>query len=49
MSDITPKRDMMELQFDTYNLKAEESLPTFLNYLDTTQFTQNPKKWLFAF
>ena len=38
MSDITP-RDMMELQFDTYNLKAEESLPTFLNYLDTAGFT----------
>ncbi|MBN8650191.1 MAG: penicillin acylase family protein [Cytophagales bacterium] len=42
MSDITP-RDMMELQFDNYNLKAEESLPTFLNYLDTTQFTQAQK------
>jgi penicillin amidase len=42
MSDITP-RDMMELQFDTYNLKAEESLPTFLSYLDTTQFTQSQK------
>lgn len=42
MSDITP-RDMMELQFDNYNLKAEESLPTFLSYLDTTQFTQAQK------
>jgi penicillin amidase len=39
MSEITP-RDMMELQFDTYNLKAEESLPTFLNYLDTTNFSK---------
>ena len=43
MSDITP-RDMMELQFDNYNLKAEESLPTFLSYLDTTQFTQTQKR-----
>lgn len=42
MSDITP-RDMMELQFDTYNLKAEESLPTFLNYLDTAGFTAAQK------
>ncbi|MCW5912371.1 MAG: penicillin acylase family protein [Cyclobacteriaceae bacterium] len=42
MSEITP-RDMMELQFDNYNLKAEESLPVFLNHLDTTQFTQAQK------
>lgn len=40
MSDITP-RDMMEMQLDNYNLKAEESLPTFLSYLDTTSFTQS--------
>lgn len=39
MSDITP-RDLMELQFDNYNLKAAESLPAFLSYLDTTQFDQ---------
>jgi penicillin amidase len=37
MTEITP-RDMRELQFDMYNLKAEESLPTFLKYLDTTSF-----------
>ena len=42
MSDITP-RDMMEMQLDNYNLKAEESLPTFLNYLDTTSFTQSQR------
>jgi penicillin G amidase len=42
MSDITP-RDMMELQFDNYNLKAEESLPAFMSYLDTAQFTQAQK------
>lgn len=30
-------RDMMKLQTDNYNLKAAESLPLFLNYLDTTQ------------
>jgi penicillin G amidase len=29
--------DLMKLQNDTYNLKAEESLPTFLRYLDTTR------------
>ncbi|MCE7863978.1 MAG: penicillin acylase family protein [Bacteroidetes bacterium CHB5] len=38
MTEITP-RDMMELQFDNYNLKAEESLPVFMRYLDTTAFT----------
>lgn len=43
MSEITP-RDMMELQFDTYNLKAAESLPTFLTYLDTTGFTKPQQK-----
>jgi penicillin G amidase len=42
MSDITP-RDMMELQFDNYNLKAEESLPAFMSYLDTAQFMQAQK------
>jgi penicillin G amidase len=35
MSEITP-RDMAEMQFDNYNLKAQESLPTFLLMLDTT-------------
>lgn len=30
-------RDMMRLQTDNYNLKAAESLPLFLSYLDTTQ------------
>jgi penicillin G amidase len=29
-------RDMMKLQTDNYNLKAAESLPMFLSYLDTT-------------
>jgi penicillin amidase len=29
--------DMMKLQTDNYNLKAAESLPLFLSYLDTTQ------------
>ena len=43
MSDITP-RDMMEMQFDTYNLKAQESLPSFLNLLDTTSFTEPQRK-----
>lgn len=37
MTDITP-RDMMEMQLDNYNLKAAESLPTFLSLLDTTAF-----------
>ncbi|MBL7873771.1 MAG: penicillin acylase family protein [Cyclobacteriaceae bacterium] len=38
MTDITP-RDMMEMQSDNYNLKASESLPLFLSFLDTTSFT----------
>jgi penicillin amidase len=38
MTEITP-RDMMEMQFDMHNLKAEESLPTFLAALDTTTLT----------
>ena len=33
-------RDMMRLQTDNYNLKAAESLPLFLSYLDTTQLNQ---------
>ncbi len=35
MSEITP-RDMMEMQFDTYNLKAYEGLPVLLAMIDTT-------------
>jgi penicillin amidase len=35
-SNIT-YRDMMKLQTDNFNLKAAESLPLFLSYLDTTQ------------
>ncbi|MBX2916350.1 MAG: penicillin acylase family protein [Cyclobacteriaceae bacterium] len=42
MTEITP-RDMMELQFDNYNLKAEESLPYFLKQLDTANFSQAQK------
>lgn len=37
-SNIT-YRDMMRLQNDNYNLKAAESLPLFLSYLDTAQLT----------
>jgi penicillin G amidase len=37
-SNIT-YRDMMKLQNDNFNLKAAESLPLFLSYLDTTQLT----------
>jgi penicillin amidase len=33
-------RDMMRLQTDNYNLKAAESLPLFLSFLDSTQFNQ---------
>ena len=36
MNEITP-RDLMNLQLDNFNLKAAESLPLFLSYLDTTQ------------
>lgn len=43
MTDITP-RDMMEMQQDNYNLKASESLPTFLSMLDTTAFTAQQVK-----
>ncbi|HET9485856.1 MAG TPA: penicillin acylase family protein [Chryseosolibacter sp.] len=32
-------RDMMNLQTDNYNLKAAESLPMFLSYLDTTKLS----------
>jgi penicillin G amidase len=43
MTDITP-RDMMEMQSDNYNLKASESLPLFLSFLDTTSFTAPQSK-----
>ncbi|MEX2234131.1 MAG: penicillin acylase family protein [Cyclobacteriaceae bacterium] len=42
-SNIT-YRDMMKLQNDNYNLKAAESLPLFLSYLDTTQFEMLEKQ-----
>lgn len=38
-SDSITVEDMMKLQGDNYNLKAAESLPTFLSQLDTTSFT----------
>jgi penicillin G amidase len=34
ISNITPQ-DLMNLQLDNFNLKASESLPVFLTYLDT--------------
>lgn len=37
-------RDMMKLQLDNYNLKAAESLPLFLNYLDSTKLDQEEKQ-----
>jgi penicillin G amidase len=42
-SNIEPS-DMMQLQNDNYNLKAEESLPYFLNQLDSTTFTAAEKQ-----
>jgi penicillin G amidase len=39
---ITPA-DMIRMQGDNYNLKAEESLPAFLTYLDTTTFNAAEK------
>jgi penicillin amidase len=35
LSQITPQ-DLMNLQLDNFNLKASESLPTFLSLLDST-------------
>lgn len=35
--------DLMKLQADNMNLKAQESLPTFLDYLDTTTFNGDEK------
>lgn len=37
-------RDMMDLQLDTYNLKAAESLPYFLSNLDSASLTGPEKK-----
>ncbi len=42
MSEITP-RDMMEMQFDNFNLKAQESLPTFLSMLNPASFNEQQK------
>lgn len=35
--------DMMRLQNDNYNLKAEESLPVFLSYIDSASLTDNER------
>lgn len=42
-SNITVE-DMMRLQADNFNLKASESLPLFLNLLDTTKFSEAEKQ-----
>lgn len=42
-SDLTIQ-DMKNLQNDNFNLKASESLPVFLSYLDTTQFNPSESK-----
>jgi penicillin G amidase len=42
-SAVTPT-DMMKLQNDNYNLKASESLPLFLQSLDSTTFNAQEKK-----
>jgi penicillin amidase len=42
MNKITPQ-DLMNLQADNYNLKAAESLPTWLSMLDVTKFTAEEK------
>jgi penicillin amidase len=43
-SDSIRPGDMMRLQNDNYNLKAEESLPLFLSFLDTTQFSKEERE-----
>lgn len=43
MTNITPK-DLMDLQFDTYNLKAAESLPMFLDALDIAKLSSSEKE-----
>ncbi|MFZ5970454.1 MAG: penicillin acylase family protein [Bacteroidota bacterium] len=42
--DSATVRDMMNLQFDTYNLKAAESVPLFLSHLDTTALNETETK-----
>lgn len=37
-------RDMMKLQTDNFNLKASESLPLFLSYLDSTNLNTGEKQ-----
>ncbi|HET9053405.1 MAG TPA: penicillin acylase family protein, partial [Cyclobacteriaceae bacterium] len=43
-SDSITVADMMRLQGDNYNLKAAESLPLFLSYIDTAKLTATEKK-----
>lgn len=43
LTNITPQ-DMMKLQFDTYNLKASESLPYWLSQLDSTKLNEEETK-----
>ncbi|MBS1491745.1 MAG: penicillin acylase family protein [Bacteroidetes bacterium] len=42
LNKITPQ-DMMSLQADNYNLKAAESLPTWLSLLDLTRLNEQEK------
>jgi penicillin amidase len=42
-SDSITVEDMMRLQGDNYNLKAAESLPIFLSYLDTVNLTADER------
>lgn len=43
-SDSLTVTDMMALQNDNFNLKAAESLPLFLSYLDTVKFYPEEKE-----
>lgn len=43
-TDSITVQNMMALQNDNYNLKAEESVPTFLSYLDSSTFTSEEKR-----
>jgi len=43
LTNITPQ-DMMKLQFDTYNLKAVESLPHWMTQLDSTHLNDEEAK-----
>lgn len=45
LSQATVK-DMMNLQNDNYNLKAAESLPLFISYLDKAKLTETEQKAL---